>query len=453
VNALAPYYDRAAGQVIFRGPPVGMAGEASIEPVPGLQLTFDAADGRLCWAMADTAGDRPVAFDPRVAAMLTRLFGPHAVDVALAAVDSLGDTAVVCPEPGLAGTLSALARLQVAQVTSPVSANSPWWAAEAAGLAERAGLARQAVTLSGQALPGLLRLFDSPAGPALPEQAFRVARKVAESCAATHPEAASRLLTVLSEILSHPPLARYAAPRQGKSLNVAGEVTLMREDRLRSDGPQWLLDPVCIPAGVFQFGLSPWSDLFVRRKAGQAGIVVVIATLAPDVDLDALSPCVARLVDPPARRIVAQGSFLAAGSLAIAELELKVPLEECPESWVEIAGDRQHPVRTAKGHWTRRARRWADAALRAERAPKGIDSCAAPEDWAALAAASWDRCRQDWTNAGDPGRARMAASRHAAVDARTRDPGATATAAEPGACQAAADGPRCLAEVIGDGLR
>jgi hypothetical protein len=449
VNALAPCYERAAGQVIFRGPPVGVAGEASIEPVPGLELTFDRADGRLCWAVADATAERPAAFDPRVAAMLTRLFGPRSLDVALGAVASSGDAPVVCPEPGLAGTLSRLARLQVAQVASPVSAKSPWWAAEAAGLAERAGLAAQAAALSSQALQGLIRLLDSHARSALPPQAVRAAREVAGSCAAAHPKAANRLLAALDETLAHSPLARIAASRPANSLNVAGEVTLMREDLLRSDGPQWLLDPFNTPAGLFQFGLSPWSDLFVRRKATQAGIVVVIATLAPDADLDALSRCVARWVDPPARRIVAQGSFVAAGSLAIAELELKAPLEEWPESWVEVAGNKRQPVRSARGHWARCARRWADTALRAERAPRGIDSCAAPEDWAALAIAAWDRCRQDWTKAGDPLRARMAACRHAAVDARNRDLGATATRAELTACQEAADDPCYLAEVVG----
>ena len=450
MNALAPCYDHAAGQMIFRGPPVGVAGEASIEPVPGLELAFDRADGRLCWAAADTTGEPPVAFDPRVAPMLTRLFGPHALAVALGAVAFPGDAHGVCPEPGLTGTLSSLARLQVAQVTSPVPAESPWWAAEAAGLAERAGLASQAAALASRALPRLIRQFDNRDRPAFPEQAVRAARVVAENCAATQPEEADRLLAAIGDTLDAP-LARCIASPLVTTLDVAGEVALMREERFRSSGPQWLLDPVRVPAGLFRFGLSPWTDLFVRRKARQPGIVVVMAKLAPDADRDALSRCVARLVDPPVRRIVAQESFVVLGSRAIAELELKVPLEEWPESWAEVADDKRQPVRSAKGHWASRARRWADAALRAERAPRGIDSRATPEDWAALAVAAWDRCCRDWTKAGDPGRAGLAASRQAAVDAWIRDPVPTTLEATTDACQEAANDPCYLAEVVGHG--
>jgi hypothetical protein len=448
VNALAPCYEHAVGQVIFRGPPVGVAGEASIEPVPGLELAFDRADGRLCWAAADTTGEPPVAFDPRVAAMLTRLFGPQAVAVALGAVVSPGDPRVVCPEPGLTGTLSSLARLEVAQVTSPVSAKSPWWAAEAAELAERAGLASQASALASRALPGLLRQFDGRDRSVLPEQAVRAARVVAESCAATHPQEGDQLLAAIGDTLDAS-LARCIGSPLVSTLDVAGEVALMREEQFRPSRPQWLLDPLRVPVGLFRFGLSPWTDLFVRRKARQTGMVMVMVKLAPGADRDALSRCVARLVDPPVRRIVAQESFVVVGSRAIAELQLKVPLEECPGIWAEVADDKGQPVRSAKGHWAIRARRWADAALRAERTPRGIDSRATPEDWAALAAAAWDRCGQDWTEAGDTGRASLAADRLAAVEAWIHDPMPATHKAATDACQEAANDPCYLAEVVG----
>jgi len=451
VNDLAPYYERdyerATGQVIFQGPPVGVAGEASIEPAPGLELDFDRVDGRLCRAIARTSPGQPVAFDQPVEAMLTRLFGPNALDIVLGAVASPEDAHEVCPEPGLTGTLSSLARLEVTQVTSPVSAKSPWWAAEAAELAERAGLASQASALASRALPGLLRQFDSCDLSTLPEQAVRASRVVAEKCAATHPEEAGRLLAAIGDTRDAP-LARCTTSRLVATLDVAGEVALMREERFRSNGPQWLLDSVRVPAGLFRFGLSPWTDLFVRRKAGQTGIVVVMAKLAPDADRDALSRCAARLVDPPARRIVAQESFAVVGSRAIAELKLKAPLEEWPEIWVEVADDKLQPVHSANGHWASRARRWADAALRAERTPRGVDSRATPEDWAALALAAWDRCCRDWTRAGDPGRAALAADRQAAVEAWIRDP-RPALETVTLACKEAAHDPSCLAEIIG----
>ena len=226
----------------------------------------------------------------------------------------------------------------------------------------------------------------------------------------------------------------------------------MREERFRSSGPQSLLDPVRVPAGLFRFGLSPWTDLFVRRKAGQAGIVVVMAKLAPDADRDALSRCVARLVDPPVRRIVAQGSFVVAGSRAIAELELKVPLEEWPEIWGEVADDKRQPVRSAKGHWASRARR--GPMPHCERSgPPGASILAQLQGtgrrWPSPRGT---RCSQDWTKAGDPGRAGLAASRQAAVGAWIRDPVATMPRAETVACQGAANDPRYLAEIVGHGL-
>lgn len=451
MNHLAPSYERATGQVIFSGPPVGVAGEAAIEPVSGLELAFDRADSRLCWAVADTTGERAVGFDPRVAAMLTRLFGPHTLDVVRRAVASPGDAHVVCPEPGLTGVLSGLARLQLAQASSPISAKSPWWAAEAAGLAGGAGLASQAATLSSQALPGLLRQFYRCHRSAFPDRAVRTARVVAKNCAATHPEKAKQLLAAIGDTLDAP-MGRCIQSGLVTTLDVAGEVALIQGKRVRSGGPQWLLDPARVPAGLFRFGLSPWTDLFVRRKIRQTRIVVVMAKLAPGADRYALSRCVARLVDPPVRRIVAQASFVVVGSRAIAELELKVPAEAWPEIWAEVADDNLQPVLSAKGHWASRARRWADAALRAERAPRGIDSRATPGDWAALAMAAWDRCGQDWTKAGDPGRAGLAAGRRAAVAEWIRDPVRSTHKAETIACQEEAKDPYYLAEIVGHGL-
>ena len=109
-----------------------------------------------------------------------------------------------------------------------------------------------------------------------------------------------------------------------------------------------------------------------------------------------------------------------------AELQLPFPLDELPESWIEVVQDKLWPVRSAKGHRIRRALRWADAALRAERAPAGLAPHAAHEDWAALAATAWERCRRDWEAAGRrrpcrPGR--PAPGRSAVADRRSRLPG------------------------------
>jgi len=87
------------------------------------------------------------------------------------------------------------------------------------------------------------------------------------------------------------------------------------------------------------------------------------------------------------------------------KLHLPYSLDELSETWVEVVDRSGRPVRGPKVHRIRRALRWADAALRAERAPAGIAPQSAAADWAALAAAAWERCRRDWAAAGDPDRA------------------------------------------------
>lgn len=90
---------------------------------------------------------------------------------------------------------------------------------------------------------------------------------------------------------------------------------------------------------------------------------------------------------PAVRRILAQADFSVVGSTARAELRLPFQLDELTASWIEVLRGKR-PVRSLTGHWTRRALRWADASLRAERAPIALDPTATREDWTALAAAA-----------------------------------------------------------------
>jgi hypothetical protein len=371
VNDLTPSFERETGQVTLEGLPAGAAGEAFLTPVPGLDLAFDRVDGRLCRAVVDVAGaGGSVAVGEQTAAMLIRLFGQEARGVVLGAALPRGDepqaALTLCPEPELATTLSSLARLYAAQATSPAQACSPWWAAEAAELAGRAGL---------PATPG------AKMGP-LP-----------------------------------------AVPPRVPVLDVAAEVESLEKDCTQLAGTQWMLDPGMVPAGLFQFGLSPYSDLVVSHARRQSRIVVE-ALLAPEADRRALSRCRARLVIP-VRRILAEAGFTAVGSKARAELRLPFRPDELAESWIEVVQDKRRPVRSATGHRTRRALRWADAALRAERAPAALDPAATREDWSALAAAAWDRCRIDWAAAGDTDRAYLAARRQFLGPSDGGSPGAS----------------------------
>lgn len=396
MSALTPSFERRTGQVMLEGLPVGVAGEALVTPVPGLDLAFDRADGRLCRVIVSFAEPgEPVSIGEQVAATLTRLFGPQAPGVILAVVAATGDASpgkcALRPEPELAETLSSLACLQATRATSPVSPSSPWWADEAAELADRAGF------------PSLARARGGP---------------------------------------------RPANVRPAPLLDVAAEVRSLQKGPAHPVGPHWMLDPSLLPQGLFQLGLSPYSDLAIRHECSRDRIVIE-ALLAPAADCGRLSGCRVRLVDPAVRRVLAQAAFTVTRSRARAELRFPFPLDELPETWIEVVHDKVQPVRGRRAHRIRRALRWADAALRAERAPASLDPAATGADWSALAAAAWGRCCLDWAAAGDADRAYLAASRQAARDSRVRFPCApSATAAEIGR-QVPLAGPAYLAEAMG----
>jgi hypothetical protein len=407
MNDLTPSFERETGQVILEGLSAGVAGEASLTPVPGLDLAFDRVDGRLCRVVVDTAGtDGSISVGQQVAAILIQLFGAHAPS----AISNPAGAHAPSPDPGLAGTLSSLARLDATRATSPVPPSSPWWAAEAAELAERADLPARASAEAHCALAKLLGQLDSINTTVLPEPAIRAALAVAALTVADEPAAGARLREAIG---GRPGLPPGAAPPISE-FDVAHEVESLEKDRVRLGGLQWMLDPDLVPAGLFRPGLSPYSDLRISHE-GAMGQVVVEAVLAPGADCAVLNRCLARLVDPDVRRVLAQATFAkTAPDRVRAELQLPFPLDELPESWIEVVQDKLWPVRSAKGHRIRRALRWADAALRAERAPAGLAPHSAPEDWTALAVTAWDRCRRDWEAADDADRADQAARRQAA---------------------------------------
>jgi hypothetical protein len=423
MNDLTPSFERETGQVILEGLSAGVAGEALLIPVPGLDLAFDRADGRLCRVVVDTTGtDRSISVGEQVVAMLIQLFGAHAQSV----VSDPAGAHVLSPDPGLAGTLSSLARLDAARATSPVPPGSPWWAAEAAELAERAGLPARASAEAHHALGKLLGQLDGIDTTVLPEPAVRAALAVAAITTADEPAAAARLREAIGGRSGLPP----ATSSPILEFDVAAEVESLEKDRVRLAGLQWMLDPDLVPEGLFRPGLSPYSDLSVRNEGAQ-GQVVVEALVEPGADCGALSRCLARLVDPDVRRVLAQAAFTKTELDHVrAEMQLPFPLDELPESWIEVVQNKLWPVRSAKGHRIRRALRWADAALRAERAPAGLAPHSAHEDWIALAATAWDRCRRDWEAGGDAERASQAARRQAAP-------------------QPPVDGPVYLAEALG----
>src|SRR5579863_4442604 len=201
MNDLVPCFEEETGQVILDGVAAGAAGEAALVPAPGVELAFDRADGQLCRVIVDM---QPAGVDEQLAAVLTRLFGQEATAVIAAAAEP-GEGLRLSPEPVMCLALSRLARLDAARATSPVTCSSPWWAAEAADLAERAGLPARARAEARHAVRGLI---EAVAGWALPGEAIATARSVASIAAADEPEAATRLRKALDGArpgLSRPP--------------------------------------------------------------------------------------------------------------------------------------------------------------------------------------------------------------------------------------------------------
>ena len=183
---------------------------------------------------------------------------------------------------------------------------------------------------------------------------------------------------------------------------MAAEVANLRRESL--PGLHWVLDPGLAPPEVFRPGLTPYSDLRVRRDVG-SDCVIVQAALAPGASRQAAGDWHVRLVDPsrPKKwRVLATAEFKVAGSRLVAELRSPDGSEE---AWIEVVDDLERPVRSTKAHRIQRALRWADAALRAERAPEGVAPRSTPADWAALSTVAWERCRCDWEAACDYGRA------------------------------------------------
>ena len=347
MHDLAPSYVPETGEVILDGPPAGPAGEAGLVPVAGVELAFDRADGHLVRVIVDVASAAAIE-------LATQLFGTRAPRTLrdLAAQADGARWHAMSPVHGPCVALSNLARLDATRATSPVPASSPWWAAEAAILAEQASLHSRTLAEAGRA-----------------------------SCA-----------------------LRSGRPHRFRQsgTDVAAEVANLQKNCL--PGLHWVLDPGVALPEVFRPGLTPYSDLRVRRDAG-GDCVIVQATLAPGAERTA-DHWHARLVAPATRRVLTSAEFKMAGFLARAELRFS--REEPKETWVEIVDDPKRPVLSAKRHRIQRALRWADVALRAERAPAGIAPQSTRADWAALAAVAWERCRRDWEAADDYERAAAA---------------------------------------------
>ena len=419
-NGLTPAFESETGQVVLGGIPTGAAGEAGLVPVPGLELVFDCADGRLARVVVDSSEPGGAAgLEPPVAGMLEKVFGPVAPTAVLNAAARGGLKRALSPNPHLSVVWSRLARLEFTRATSPVPFASPLWSAEAAQLARTGGLNGRAQAEAQQAAAGLAEIVDLTPLSASLAQAALVVADLAEP---DQPDTTRWLRDSARKQQARPlnPRAGGRVARPGRR----GDCGEPCGGRRSSPGPgaessripdaQWSLDAALVSAGVFRPGLSPLTDLSVRYGNSREQVIVE-ATLVPEPDAGRLSRCRARLVDPLVRRVLASASFVPCGSRVRAELILAFPLDELQETWIEVVDDEQRVVHSQRLHRIRRALRWADAALRAERRPAGLAALAGGQDWRSLAVSAWEHCRVDWQAASDADRAYLAARRFAAL--------------------------------------
>lgn len=372
-----PQFEAEAAQVVAEALPTGAAGGASLVPAPGMQLTFDRADGRLARFVVDVGEHgRTTALAESAADFVGALFGEQAAVAIKHALHGVTSPFALRAQPRVLAALSRLACLDAARLTSPVQ-SSPLWAVEAALLAKRAGLHCRAIT---------------------------EARRIAAALGG-RPDAASPGDAVARPPVPPVPITR-GEPGSGESAR---------------DVPHWL-DPGLVPAGLFRHGLSPESDLHVSASGAGSGVIVAEAALVPGADPVAAARCVARFVDSLDRRVLAASPFQPDGRMARAEL--RAPAGVCGSSgmWVEVVGDERQPVQGTRMRQIRRSLRWADAALRAEGRPAGLTHLLGGGQWAALAAGAWERCSTDWSNAGDADRGYLAAARRAACEPGSASP-------------------------------
>ena len=449
-SELTPTYDSDTGQVVLEGLPAGPAGEALIVPVPGLQLAFDRADGHLFRVVVDNGqpGCPPVLAEAP-AAILASLFGPTAPAGVRAAVAQRTAQCALHPDERLSAIYSRLARLETARGTSPVP-DLPLWAAEAAQLAEQAGLHGRAQVEARRAIGGLVDIFDRVP---IPEAVSAAALAVADIAEEDDPDAAKQLRDRAEKLPIEPERSRLAgqtsaAPSRAPETSDTASLSPVGQ---KEHGLRWSLDRGYFPEGLLLPGLSPLSDLFVHVAGGRDGEtrVIVKATLAPGADGNALSRCRARLVDPAVRRVLASAPFAEKGSWARAEFRPPFPMDELKQTWVEVVDDDHRPVQSERSRRIRRALRWADAALRAEQHPMGLAPRFTSEDWAAFAADAWERCASEWHVAGDADRAYLAIRRLAVHRPSVHVPAAPSAWAAELADRPPLSEPAFLAEALG----
>jgi hypothetical protein len=129
--------DWDAAQITLEGPPTGPGGGASLTFVPGVELVFDRAEGRLSQVVVD-AGERfgPVVPREPALAYLGRVLGDPVAAALRQAPYRTVPSVTLRPHPTAIATLSRLARLDCARQTTPVPW-SPLWELEAADLARK----------------------------------------------------------------------------------------------------------------------------------------------------------------------------------------------------------------------------------------------------------------------------------------------------------------------------
>jgi hypothetical protein len=201
----------------------------------------------------------------------------------------------------------------------------------------------------------------------------------------------------------------------------SGEGFLVDGDWQVEDGPSVavpaLLDLATLPTGLFRAAEDPNADL--ELEATGDGVMVTVK-LVRGTSLSGDDGFVARLVDASEHRVLAQGALSGSAGLARATLNLTMSREHPDRDlWVEVVRGTNERVEGALWHEERKALRWGQAALRAERLRL--------EGWRLAAAGNWARCGDAWALAEDDERAFLGHWRAFILDRKRSQPAPSGT--------------------------
>jgi len=379
-------WQEALGSITLTGAPSGPGGTTEVSPTPGLTVMFDACSGGLCGLLIEVKNGPGLSeLEPDAETILEGVLGGVGLGSLRDHLDDSGEPVAVTldGDAELVGSLARLALALDAQHTDPVDPASPLWDAEQALLSERCGLRTLAKTHAGRAAERLVGLVAFE--PQLLSGVSRLAvRTVADLCQPVLPEA-SKILTDA--------LDGHGVP--GSYSGYPIERAQLRANQAKTH-PPIVIDPSLVPPRTFLLAEDPLDDIELSIEHDTVSVRIRLEAWARR---SVVEGCVLRQVDRRSRNVLAEAPLVRAGRLARGELRLTRRPPDGAD--LEVVAGPDEPVGSTRMASRRRALRFADAALRAQRHPSALHPEWDEARWSELAATFWQQSAAAWRDAGD----------------------------------------------------